>query len=106
MEGILDAKTTIMPKFAKIFSVRDEHQVLVTLRNDEDMPLIVQETYYQDMYLTIKLGFDDDDISEEKFKHYSQEDASAFFEKAVSILDGEPFYQQQDDEPESNPDLN
>lgn len=80
-----------MDKFAKIFDMPGDRQVLVTLRTDEEEIAIHQDTLVDGVYVRISLGFDSANAekdAEHAFRRYNTDIAMKFFDGVMNILAG------------------
>lgn len=75
-----------MSKFAKIFDMPGDRQVLVTLRSDEEEIAIHQDTLVEGAYVRITIGFTKEKEAEQAFKCYNTDIAIKFFDGVVNIL--------------------
>ena len=76
-------------KFAKLFEVSDEHQILYTLDEEEnsDAPYIIGlTTHFDGVKVSLKLGYSDEVKCAKEFEEIDQNRAELNFKNILSQL--------------------
>jgi hypothetical protein len=80
-----------MAKFAKLFVIDEESQVLVTRtieEEDQEAPYkITVATDYRGIYLAAAYGFKEEEKADEMFEQYDLNTAATFFSAAAEIVE-------------------
>jgi hypothetical protein len=80
-----------MAKFAKLFDIDEESQVLVTRtleEEDEEAPYkITVATDYRGIYLAAAYGFKEEEKADKLFNEYDSTSAATFFSGAVEMVE-------------------